>query len=309
MNEAEVIRALETLNARTIELRTSAVYAAGTRKKNLDRLLADKSLTGLRRIIKEFQTFRRFSKAPRHPELPNLTPEEWEASLRPGSGDKRVVVYSCIVGNYDKPLPPIYQAPNLSYVLVTDSTEPVEGWEVWPLPEAAVRQGNKTAANRYVKFHPHELFADSYDASVYIDGNIQPISDLSYYVDQIDPAAGIGLHYHRVRDSIADEVIACKALGKGDPAKMDAQVARYVSEGYPLEFGILECNVIACDLASDLSCAIFADWWDEYERAGSGRDQLALPYVLWKHGVALDAAATMGRNAYSDTKIHIASHV
>jgi hypothetical protein len=312
MNETDTLRALETLNARSIELRASAEYAAGVRQKNLRRLTSDLSPAGIKKAFHEFQKFRAFSKAPRHPEVPNLSPSEWKASLRTGDKSKRVVVYSCIVGNYDLPLAPVWQAPNISYVLFLEGQDAslVDGWEVRPIPEEvrAASGGSATGINRYIKFHPYELFADDFDASIYVDGNIQPVSDLSYYADLIRPEAGIALHHHRVRTSIADEVQACKALDKGDGTKMDAQVARYVAAGFPLDYGLLECNVIASDLHSELGRQVFADWWEEFTTSGSGRDQLALPYVLWQHGVPFEAVATMGRNAYADTKIFIASH-
>ena len=312
MNDTDTLRALETLNARAIELRASAEYAAGVRRKNLERILSDKSLAGIRNAYREFRMFRAFTKAPRHPEYPNLTPEEWEASLRTGDPNKHVVVYSCIVGNYDLPLAPLWKAPNISYVLFLEGQDAslVDGWEVRPIPEEVRKAsgGTATGINRYIKFHPYELFADEYDASVYVDGNIQPVSDLSYYVELIRPEAGIALHHHRVRSSIADEVIACKASAKGNPTAMDMQIERYVAEGYPLDYGMLECNVIAADLKSEIGKGVFAGWWREFNASGSGRDQLALPYVLWQQGIPCDAVATMGRNVYSDTKVHIAKH-
>lgn len=310
MNDIDVIRALETLNERTIELRASDEYAAGVRKKNLERLLGNRSLSGIKNIYQEFKTFLAFSKAPRHPASANLTPDEWIASLRPGRKDRRVVVYSCIVGDYDTPRPPLYRDSHISYVLFRDThlDEPVEGWDVRPILEDILSLGDRTTANRYIKFHPYELFASEYDATVYVDGNVQPISDLSYYVDLIRPHIGIALHSHRFRRTIGEEAQACKASGRGDPSFMDMQLSHYAEEGFPLEWGLLECNVIAADLHNVEARTIFSDWWDEFLRSRSGRDQLALPYVLWRHGIAQEDVAVMGRNVYADTKVSIVDH-
>jgi len=309
--EADVIRALETLNARAIALRSSKEYAAGVRKGNVDRLLADKSPRGIRQALKEFKRYRAFTKAPRHAEQPNLTPEEWEASLRPGDPNKRVVIYTCVAGNYDALLSPIYRADYITYVLFSnnESLRGTEGWEFRPFPEEVTRLGANTLASRYLKSHPHDLFAGDFDASVYVDGNVQPVSDLSYYVDLVDPQVGITMHRHRVRDSIADEATACKALGKGNAEAVDAEVARYVAEGFPLDYGLLETNIIATDLHSDTAHEVLAAWWDAMDQAKGGRDQISLPYVLWRCGIPLDAVATMGRNPYQDTKIFISSHL
>lgn len=312
MNDVDTIRALETLNAQNIALRASEEYAAGVQRSNLKRLLSDRSLAGIQNIIREFGIYRAVRKEPRHPEVPNLSPSEWEESLRTGDPAKRVVVYSCIVGDYDRPMPPIWRADNIDYVLFLDgqSSERVEGWDVRPIPDFVRQESGNTPnnINRYIKFHPYELFAHEYDASIYVDGNVQPISDLSYYVERISVSAGIALHHHRLRSSIADEVVACKAAAKGNAEKMDAQVNRYVQDGYPLDYGLLECNVIAADLHSEAGRDIFADWWKEFLASGSGRDQLALPYILWKHGIRCDVVATMGRNVHDDTKINVVPH-
>ena len=153
-----------------------------------------------------------------------------------------------------------------------------------------------------------EAFAEDFDVSVYVDGNVQPVSDLSYYAKLIDSQAGFSMHRHRVRDTIAEEAIACKALGKGNATALDVEVDRYVSEGFPLEFGLLETNIVATDLKSDIAHHILSAWWDTMSKAGSGRDQISLPYVLWTYGVPIDAVATMGRNPYRDTKIFINNH-
>ena len=311
MNETEVIRALETLNARAIALRSSKEYAAGVRKGNVSRLLSDVSPQGIRRAFKEFQTYRAFSKVARHEELPNLDPEEWEASLVPGDPNKQVVIYTCVAGGYDALLPPLYKAQHIRYVLFTDdeNLSNADGWETRPFPEEVKKLGKNAMASRYLKSHPHELFAGHFDASIYVDGNVQPVSDLSYYLNLVNPACGISMHLHRVRDSIADEAEACKALGKGDPSAIDSEIAQYVAEGFPLDYGLLETNIVATDLYSDVAHSIMSEWWNTMSTSKSGRDQLSLPYVLWKMHISIKDMGTMGRNPYRDTKIFINNHI
>lgn len=310
MDEASAIRAIETLNAQIIELQTSKEYLAGVRKSNVRRFLSDMSPAGVKRALRELKAYLALSKAPHHPEQPNLTPEEWEASLRPGDPNKRVVVYTCVAGSYDVLRPPVYHADRISYVLFSNNEHlrDAEGWEFRPFPEEVKRLGANTLASRYLKSHPHELFAESFDASVYVDGNVQPISDLSYYVELIDPAVGFTMHRHRHRDTIAEEALACKAAGKGNAEAIDREVASYVAEGFPLDYGLLETNIVATDLTSDIAHKAFLAWWEAMDRAKGGRDQISLPYALWRCGIPLDPAASMGRNPYQDTKINIAGH-
>jgi len=310
MDDASFIRAIETVNARALELRTSKEYTDGVRKGNIERLFSDISPAGIHRAFEEYRTYREFSKAPFHPGPPNLTPEEWEASLRPGNPTKKVVVYTCIAGRYDTPQPPLFQSERISYVLFSNEEcyKDAIGWEWRPFPDKATSFGSNAMANRYLKLHPHELFAGKFDASVYVDGNVQPVSDLSYYADLIDPCAGFTMHKHRERDTIAAEAIACKALGKGNASAMDLEIQYYVSQGFPLEYGLLENNIIATDLHSTVAQDILTDWWETVNRMGSGRDQISLPYVLWKHHIPFEAMTAMGRNPYRDTKLFIGNH-
>lgn len=309
MDEKVIIYSLETLNKQLLQLANSPEYAHGLHHNNVRKALSDLRPQSLRTHFKAWERARDFAHVPRHAQLPNLDEKQWNASLRPGDHNKHVVVYSCITGAYDNPLEPLFFSEHIDYVMYfSEKTTKHNGWNIREIPEHIAAGRSNVEINRYIKFHPHELFANTYDAAIYIDGNIQPVSDLSYYADLIQPEAGISLHHHRVRNNIRDEIEACKALDKGDGQKMDAQLQRYLAAGFPLDYGVLECNVIASDLHSTRSKQIFADWWDEFNAAGSGRDQLSLPYVLWKHDVPFASVATMGRNAYSDTKIYIHSH-
>lgn len=312
MTEKDMLRAIETLNAQIISLYASPEYQTGVLKNNVKRALSYKGLAKFKNALRDLKIFLAVRKEPRHPVVPNLSPDEWEERLQTGDPAKRVVVYSCVVGDYDRPVSPVWQAEHIDYVLYLDSenNEQVDGWEVRSIPDDVRRMsgGAPSDINRYIKFHPYELFDATYDACIYVDGNVQPVSDLSYYVELIDPTAGIALHHHRYRSSIADEVIACDAASKGNIDKMKEQVERYVREGYPLTYGLLECNVIATDLHNETGRAVFSDWWNEFRLSESGRDQLALPYVMWKRGIQYNAVATLGHDVYSDTKVLIYPH-
>ena len=79
--------------------------------------------------------------------------------------------------------------------------------------------------------------------------------------------------------------------------------------GFPDDYGMLECNVIVTDLTCENARGIFEMWWDEVLQSGSGRDQLALPYVLWSKGIRIDEIAKLGSNCYRNYKIQFADHL
>jgi hypothetical protein len=49
-------------------------------------------------------------------------------------------------------------------------------------------------------------------------------------------------------------------------------------------------------------------WWDEFERSNSGRDQLSLPYVLWKNNKCIEDIGELGNNILKDNRIDIRNH-
>lgn len=83
---------------------------------------------------------------------------------------------------------------------------------------------------------------------------------------------------------------------------------RYYKEGFPQEYGLLECGIIVTDLHNDKAKTIYDEWWNEFMREQSGRDQLSIPYVLWKKGISPSEIGTLGNNLYFEPKFRIVPH-
>ncbi len=223
--------------------------------------------------------------------------------------DKKIVVYSCITGDYDNILEPVYIPNNIKYVLYTNS-EKVNSinWEIRKIPENIKKINNNILINRYIKMHPHELFKNEFDYSIYIDGNIKTISDLSPFINQINNKTGLAIHRHYARDDVYMEVDTCILYKKGNKEKLMNQAQSYKKEGMPTHFGLLECNVIVSDLKSESAKAILDSWWDEFIKSESFRDQISLPYIIWKMGYKIKDIGCLGYNVYKNPKLRRVSH-
>lgn len=218
-----------------------------------------------------------------------------------------ITVYTCIIGSYDVPKTPLLSYSNCRYLLYTDQTAlHAHGWEVCPLPPTAISQSNSTAKNRYLKFHPHEFFDTDY--SIYIDGNVQLLTDISDMLPPKSSKTGLGMFTHPYRDCIYTEVKACLCLGKGNKAKLNAQIAQYQQEGFPAHYGLNEATLIATDLHNPRSKEIMDAWWAEFLRSGSNRDQIALPYVLWKMGLKPTDIDNLGEDIRHDLRLQVHTH-
>jgi len=83
----------------------------------------------------------------------------------------------------------------------------------------------------------------------------------------------------------------------------------YKQESFPFHYGMLEANVIVCDLKNKVAKKVMNDWWDDFVQKESYRDQLSLPYVLWKNHIIPEEIGTLGSNVYENYAINIEKHL
>lgn len=224
--------------------------------------------------------------------------------------EKKIVVYTCVVGNYDQIPEPLLKYDNVSFVAFVDNPDMFKNkesqWKYSPIPRK-LETLSPTLMNRYLKFHPSELFGD-YEYSIYIDGNIRIVSDIRTLIQNCGDKTGLAMHRHGARDCVYDEAMVCLLYRRGSAKKIKEQMAKYCSEGFPKNYGLNEANVIVADLKNNRSSNLLNEWWNELLRTGSLRDQLAWPYVLWKNELTIDDVGCLGVDVYSNLKFQINQH-
>lgn len=224
--------------------------------------------------------------------------------------DARIVVYTCIMGEYDDIKEPIWKDDNIQYICFTNNKKLLHKkqtkWIIKDIPNS-VKYTNYTLVNRYIKMHPHEFFI-GYDYAIYIDANVKVCSYVGKYIDGICDKTGLAMYKHSARNSIYDEAMVCKYYGKGNRKLIDKQIKRYKNEGFPYDYGLYEATIIIIDLKNNISKNILEDWWSEFIANGSLRDQLSLPYVLWKKKKNFSDVGILGENIFEDKKISIYQH-
>jgi hypothetical protein len=222
--------------------------------------------------------------------------------------DKKVVVYSCIVGGYDELNDPLLYDDSLDYFIVSDkNNEKNRIWKYKNIPNEA-RQLSGGYINRFCKLNPYFLFPN-YDYSIYIDGNIEIVSDISSLCSIArDSKIGIAMHLHDQRDCVYNESFICKLYNRGVPKAIDRQMERYRHEKFPEHFGMVEASIVIVDLNNENAKKIMQDWWNEFLNSGSGRDQLSIPYVLWKNGFDISDVGCLGNNRRRNFKFRTKQH-
>lgn len=301
--EEEFLKKIEELNLENIKIKGSKEYKTGKDLINLKEMLKSFKFN---KLISKFIARKMIYKYNAHGELEN----DFKYDKSSISKEKpKVAVYTCITGKYDNLIQPFTKFANIEYIAFTDNLQQATNdWNIKDIPENIRKLKNNILINRYIKFHPHELFSDKYDYSIYIDGNIKVISDLTNMIYGINNKTGLAFHRHQFRDCIYNEIEVCRLIKKGNYAKLKEQIEQYKKEGFPSRYGLYECNVIACDLKNDNAKQLLNSWWDEFKNSQSLRDQIALPYVVWKNGYKFNDIGSLGNNVYKNPKIRIESH-
>lgn len=237
------------------------------------------------------------------------TPQKATNSFTPNYfSNQRIAVYTVVFGKYDTIQEPYYQPSNIDYYLITDLDVDLSDslWKKKDIFEFAddLKNMSNVEKNRYFKMNPFDVFAE-YEYSIYIDGNIQVISDLTEYIYRVGNC-GFAAHMHSSRDCVYEESKAVLFAKKETQEHMDKHMGHLHEENFPEHYGMLECNVLVrrkCDCCKQL----MRDWWQEF-MTYSKRDQISIPYVLYKNGISIADVGTLGDNVYENPSFRVVTH-
>ena len=187
-------------------------------------------------------------------------------------------VYTCLVGNYDYP-----RSQSISkewdYICVCDRAFE---HDTWKCVEFDKREMSSSLASRLPKILPHK-FLSEYDYSVYIDASITMLEDvekLCNYVGWPD----FGTRIHSDRNCVFQEIDICLAIGKGNSKDLRRQRDFYTKEKIPRTFGLFENGILFRSHNHPDIIRLGDLWWDHLVKF-SHRDQVSLPYVVWKNRI------------------------
>ena len=232
----------------------------------------------------------------------------------PGKNDSdnpgKLAVYTCVFGGYDTPKEPLIKSEYCDYYIITDvdvsdksawkriiPKQYPEGFETW----------HPAIKNRYYKMHPDELFPD-YKYSLYIDGNIRPITDLyPFLIQMVNAGKIIGLFKHPICRDVYEMADMVKSEDLVNREEAEAQMNRYKNESFPEQWGLFECNFILRMHINERCKSVMHTWWQEYFH-GEKRDQLSFTYALWKNGMQFSEVCCFGKNIRHNSRLKLREH-
>lgn len=222
--------------------------------------------------------------------------------------NERIAVYTVVFGNYDSIPEPFCKPDNVDYYMITDQKVDLSSsaWKILDISgfNEIFKGMTNVQKNRYLKMHPQVIFPN-YKYSIYIDGNIQVVSDVTEYIYRIG-AHDVSMHLHSSRSCVYEEAKAVIYAKKESKQAIDEHITHLRKEGFPEHYGMLECNIIARRHTKKME-DLMEDWWTEF-CSHSKRDQLSFPYVLFKNAIAVTEVGTLGNNVHNNPSFRIYTH-
>lgn len=196
----------------------------------------------------------------------------------------RICIYTASFGDHDEP-PELYDA-GVDLHCFTDKPLVRTTWRVHQpgyYNEPRARDARMQA--KYWKTHAVDVFREQYDYSVWIDASFWVHHGAGFAEHCLRYLKGGLAFYPHPADwrSLEQEAEISLRMPKYEGLPLVEQVNHYRAQG--LTGGTLLCGGVIAREHTSAMARLEADWWEEC-CAWSPQDQLSLPYVLWKNGVA-----------------------
>lgn len=205
------------------------------------------------------------------------------------------VVYTAIYGKYDKLTEPFFINPNLDYYAFTDQEIP-EG-SVWKKKDLSafpqLFELDDYHRAKYFKLFPYEFFPN-YDFSIWVDGNVKLVAD-TYPLAVMAENASMATFDNPQHDCIYTEKKYMVFFSRVNETEIEKQIKAYRNDGFPEHFGMREFSIIYRNHHDNECYEIMKEWW-KHCNTYTMRDQISLPFILWKNGKSIDYIKSLGEN-------------
>lgn len=200
-------------------------------------------------------------------------------------------------GGYDIVAPVKFVGDDRStpFFLYSDSRRGARGWIHIRVEEPTGESAE--LSNRLLKTTPPDMIR-SFPFVCYVDGNVKvqkPVDDL--FAEFLESGADLGFFQHSDRKDLRQELDACHKQGKIDESVGSAQIDQYEREGFEGQVPLLEGSFFfrKNNRRTQQMMAV----WSREIQTWVTRDQLSLPYSIWKTGAKLHIFAGSPRRMYS----------
>lgn len=192
---------------------------------------------------------------------------------------KKIAIYTAMFGDYDDVKDPEYKEDGVDYICFTDNLEMKSDIYKIIIQKSKFQDVTRDARMRKILSH---VFLSDYDYTIWVDSSIKVNKfDVKEYIEKALQNEDIAVFPHSARECVYDEAKMCEHYKKDDVKTMKSQMKRYINQGYPKKFGLVETGVLVRNNQSDAIIELNNAWWKEIGH-GSKRDQLSFNYIVWK---------------------------
>lgn len=182
----------------------------------------------------------------------------------------KICIYTIISNDYDTVKP--ITVSNIPHYLFTDNPNiEAKGYNIIPIDTS-----EDCRLQRRIKILGHPEL-DKYDVTIYIDASMTLRATVLQLLRTYRGGFIIGNHK---RNCVYAEGLAVKQLKKAPEDIVNKQIAEYYEHNYPTGAGMYSSGFMIRDKSTKAMCEL---WYSKLEEH-SHRDQLSLPWALWKTG-------------------------
>ena len=188
-----------------------------------------------------------------------------------------MIIYTANYGDKDRFREPRVKPSwnkDLKFVYFTDT--PVES-DVWDVI-VEKKSGDSQRLAKWYKINSHELFPG--ELTVWVDASIRVLEDPTWLFKGWE---NMMVRTHPLRKDISEEAECCIESKRGNKTEIDAQLAAYKRQDFPEDYGLF-LNGILFRKPTRAVTQLNMMWWKQICKYSS-RDQISLPYVLYKQDI------------------------
>ncbi len=196
--------------------------------------------------------------------------------------NNNIAVYSAALGNAVI-RDPHFVSKNFDYICFTDNAE-VQS-KVYAINCGPKQENPRLKAKEY-KLQP-QVYLSQYERSLWVDSGIEIISDSLY--EELLPYMHVPfvLFETPTRHTVAEEVEYCLKHNKTGSERAKEQYEFYRAQGFPDTSGLMKGGFMLRQHNHPIIKKLDDLWW-EHNQKFSTRDEVSLPFVIWKLGLVKD---------------------
>ena len=210
--------------------------------------------------------------------------KNYEAKGKIPNEFRKVIVYSCLIGDYDK-VSTFQRQRGYDYILFTDQKILNTNWSVLPIPQEVKKLNvSDIKKQRYIKIHPH-IFFKNYDLSIYIDANYIIKGDLDdFLLNTLNPIDHIYIPHYQRGKGVKRAIEQAIEQKKDKYSLLNETWLRYNEDKLLNKKGIVNAGLIVRKHHKKDCIELMNKWWEEVKKY-SHVDNFAFNYAGYITGV------------------------